>query len=156
MVLLSSTCMKNSIENYNNQARENYHGDSNKKNKCVACVIVAVIIFIIEVALLYYALDIAINTTTSGAERFVHIVLACLFTMPYLLFNLLLNEKARNVLVNGPTGSSSSSMMKGSTPPPSYASFKMMGHRSPSMGRRKSPFRMCGGGSGTARFACGM
>lgn len=156
MVLLSSTCLKNSVDNYNLQSQENFYGDNSKKNKCVACIIVAIIIFVIEVAVLYYALDIAINTTTSGAERFIHIVLACLFTMPYLLFNLLLNEKARNLLVNGPV---LGSRKMGSTPPPAYAKFAMMGsRRSPKMGRRspgRAAFKMCGG-SPTARFACGM
>ena len=99
----------------------------------------AIIIFIIEVAVLYFALDIAINTTTSGAERFVHVVLAVLFTMPYLLFSLLLNEKARAVLV----GSGSDSGAVGA-----QQKFRMRG--------AKQMFKMCGGGNPSAQFACGM
>lgn len=138
MVLLSSTCLKNAVDNYTTQSQENFKGDSKKKSKCVACVVVAIIIFVIEVAVLYFALDIAINTTTSGAERFVHVVLAVLFTMPYLLFSLLLNEKARAVLV----GSGSASLVGSSQ------KFRMRD--------AKQMFKMCGGGNPSARFACGM
>jgi len=103
-MLISTTVLKNSIDRLNEVSREGYrHGgcDNNnnkKRNNCVACVVLGITILIIEVALLYFALDIAVNTTSSGAERFVHVILAVVITMPYLLFSVLLNPKATQVL----------------------------------------------------------
>lgn len=102
-MLISTTVLKNSIDRLNEVSREGYrHGGNGDKNKdrtrCVACVVLGIIILIIEVALLYFALDIAVNTTSSGAERFVHVILAVVITMPYLLFSVLLNPKATQVL----------------------------------------------------------
>lgn len=112
-MILSATCLKNSIDSYNQQAKEGYSGDSKMKGQCIACLIVAVIILVIEIAILYYALDIAINTTKAGAERFVHVVLAVVFTMPYLLFSLLLNPKA-SALLTGSVSSPARFRMRGS------------------------------------------
>ena len=105
-MILSATCLKNSIDSYNKQAKEGYHGNEKMRGRCIACLIVAVIILVIEIAVLYYALDIAINTTKAGAERFIHVVLAVVFTMPYRLYSLLLNPKASAVLT-GASGATS-------------------------------------------------
>ena len=97
-MLLSCLLYKTSTDQYQNKLQENFDGDQKVKSKCIACIVVSIVILIIEVAVLYFALDIAVNTTTPGAERFVHVVLAVLFTMPYLLFSVLLSTKAQNVL----------------------------------------------------------
>ena len=101
-MLISTTVLKNSIDRLNQVSREGYrHGgrDNDKdRTRCVACVVLGITILIIEVALLYFALDIAVNTTSPGAERFVHVILAVVITMPYLLFSVLLNPKATQVL----------------------------------------------------------
>lgn len=104
-MILSATCLKNSIDSYNQQSQENYKGDAKMRGRCLACLVVAIIILVIEIAVLYYALDIAINTTKAGAERFIHVVLAVVFTMPYLLFSLLLNPKASALLTGASTAS---------------------------------------------------
>jgi hypothetical protein len=99
-MFLSCLLFKNSTDQYNNTIRENYDGNDKDKDtsRCIACIVLATVILIIEVALLYFALDIAVNTTQSGAERFVHVVLAVVLTLPYLLFSVLLSTKAQNVL----------------------------------------------------------
>lgn len=104
-MILSGTCLKNSIDSYNHHVHEGYKTDAKMKAQCVAVIVVSIIILIIEIAVLYYALDIAINTTQAGAERFIHVILAVLFTMPYLLFSLLLNPKASALLTGGTSGS---------------------------------------------------
>ena len=60
--------------------------------------IVAIIFFILEVILLFYALKIAIVCTKPGGERTVHVVLAIVFTFPYILLNALFNNCAKNAL----------------------------------------------------------
>ena len=100
-MLLSCLLFKNSTDQYNSTMRENYdnhHQKSKDTNTCIACIVVAIVILVIEVALLYFALDIAVNTTQSGAERFVHIALAIIFTLPYLLFSVMMSTKAQNIL----------------------------------------------------------
>lgn len=149
-MLLSCLLFKNSTDQYNATIKENYGKGKDKDkddkdySKCLACIIIAVVILIIEVALLYFALDIAVNTTQSGAERFVHVLLAVLFTMPYLLFSVLLSSKAQQVLRGNFSSVTSSFKMAcgmGSSKPklgcgmtPSKAKFAF--HRRRSAGRR--------------------
>ena len=59
---------------------------------------VSFIFFVFEFLLLVIAIMIAINTTSEGKERFVHLVLAIFYTMPYLLLMAVFNEGARNYL----------------------------------------------------------
>ena len=59
---------------------------------------VSFIFFVFEFLLLVIAIMIAINTTSEGKERFVHLVLAIFYTMPYLLLMVVFNEGARNYL----------------------------------------------------------
>ena len=105
-MLISCSVLKNSIDKLNENSRESYHhkhdndSDGHRK-RCVACVVLAILILVIEIAALYFALDIAVNTTQSGAERFIHVLLAVTITMPYLLFSVLLNPKANKVLTGG-------------------------------------------------------
>jgi len=56
------------------------------------------VLFIIEVIVLYYSVVIAVKTTKKGPERTVNLILACLFSFPYMMLNLLLNPEARKVL----------------------------------------------------------
>ena len=59
---------------------------------------VSFIFFVFEFLLLVIAIMIAIDTTSEGQERFVHLVLAIFYTMPYLLLMAVFNEGARNYL----------------------------------------------------------
>jgi peptidoglycan biosynthesis protein MviN/MurJ (putative lipid II flippase) len=93
--MLLSTSMLNSA--YNNFPKKEDYNSENKA-KCVSCVILAIILLIIELAVLFFAIDIALNTPKSNAEKFIHLVLAVTFTLPYLLLNVLFNEKARELL----------------------------------------------------------
>jgi hypothetical protein len=59
---------------------------------------VSFIFFVFEFLLLVIAIMIAIKTTSEGKERFVHLVLAIFYTMPYLLLMAVFNEDAKKYL----------------------------------------------------------
>ena len=56
------------------------------------------VLFILEIIVLYYSIIIATKTTKKGPERTVNVILACLMPFPYMMFNILLNPQAREVL----------------------------------------------------------
>jgi hypothetical protein len=53
---------------------------------------IAVAFFILELLLVFYAVTIAMKSSTPGMNRIAHVSLAVFFTFPYLLFNLVLNK----------------------------------------------------------------
>jgi len=60
--------------------------------------VVALIFFALELLVMFFAINVALKCTRGGAERIVHIVLAVVFTLPYMLINLLFNRCAVNAL----------------------------------------------------------
>lgn len=103
-MLFSSVLTKNAIENYN---KENYNTQypGARKKDCMSFLILAVILLVIEIALLYYAITIAL-TAQSPELKFVNVILAITMTLPYLLLNVLFNPAARAAL--GESGSAPS------------------------------------------------
>jgi len=76
--------------------KEDYHTyDRDQRAAYSGVLIIALIILIIELAVLYFAIDIALSVPNSNAEKFVNLVLAVTLTLPYLMLNVLFNEKAR-------------------------------------------------------------
>ena len=96
-MLLSCVITKNAVENFN---KENYDGGD--KENCLSFLILATILLVIEIALLYYAITIALDAK-SPELKFINVVLAITMTLPYLLLNVLLNPAARAAL--GESGS---------------------------------------------------
>ena len=88
--------LKKSLNEYEVD-RENYN---NKKSYCISCIILSLILVIIELAVLFFALDIALNTGKSNAAKFVNVILAVCLPLPYLLLNVLFNPEAKNLLDN--------------------------------------------------------
>ena len=113
-MLISSILLKNSIENYNrikkkNQIpeghiiQENYtFGEAARAGTNAALVsfflVVSYVFFILELVLLYYAINMALVCTEGGPERIVNMVLAVIFTLPYVLLNILFNDCAKQSL----------------------------------------------------------
>jgi uncharacterized Tic20 family protein len=93
-MLVSSIFTKHAIDNYN---KENYTGSLNFQ-AAFALLIVAVTILVIEIALLYFAISIALASSTTNEGKFINVVLAITLTMPYLLLNVLFNPAARSIL----------------------------------------------------------
>ena len=79
-------------------------GNSDVENKLesdlylVLMLTISFIFFVFEFLLLVIAVMVAVQTTTEGKERFVHLVLAVFYTMPYLLLMVLFNKKAQDYL----------------------------------------------------------
>lgn len=101
-MIVGSLFLKNALNNFD-ENKENFEYDTQKKSQCISCVIVALVVIIVELALLYFALDIAINTTTSNPEKFIHVMLALLFTMPYLLIMVVFSKNAQKRLGASPS-----------------------------------------------------
>ena len=115
-MIISLNILKNSIEKYNNSRSkkiEKYDKSRNNRNNqnpgesgfisafYIFLLIIAIIFFIFELIILYFAVFIAINCSKSREERIVNFVLAVLFTIPYVLFNILFNPCAKDYLQNG-------------------------------------------------------
>lgn len=105
-MIISTSLLKNAIDKYSTiKKRENYNDlDAANQGATAAfnafLVIIALIFFILELILLFFAILIALNCTKAGAERIVHIVLAVIFTLPYMLLNVLFNSCAKNTLIS--------------------------------------------------------
>lgn len=115
-MLFSSNFLKNSVENYKNAKNiekfsintklNNSNGNNdtnNSKNIFVYTIILIIsfIFFVLEVFLLYYAICIAIDCSQSREERIVNIVLACTFTLPYVLIKITFDDCSKGYIKNG-------------------------------------------------------
>lgn len=94
-MLISSTMLKNAIV----KSRK-HHNDDDKLSPAVTgyFIFILTIFFILELIVLFYSIKIAVKTTKIGPERTVNIILACMLSFPYMMFNILLNPAAREVL----------------------------------------------------------
>lgn len=105
-MIISTSLLKSAIDKYRAaKKRENYNDwDAASQGASAAfnafLVVIAMIFFVLELVLLFYAILIALNCTKAGAERIVHIVLAVIFTLPYMLLSVLFNPCAKSTLVN--------------------------------------------------------
>jgi hypothetical protein len=101
-MLISSYLLQNSYDKYQ-KTRENFTtGQAMEAGTSAAfisfTVIVSIIFFILELLLLFYGLKMAIVCSEGGPERVVNVVLATMFTMPYVMLNILFNDCAKNSL----------------------------------------------------------
>jgi heme/copper-type cytochrome/quinol oxidase subunit 2 len=80
---------------------ENYEGSCNGGGSSLALLIIASVFLVIEIALLYFAIKIALASGKSPATTFVNVVLALTMTLPYLLLSVLFNPDARAALGDG-------------------------------------------------------
>lgn len=101
-MLLSSYLLQNSYEKYK-KARENFTaGEAVEAGTSAAftsfTMVVAIIFFVLEILLLFYGINMAITCSKAGRERVVNVVLATMFTMPYVLLNILFNPCAKKSL----------------------------------------------------------
>lgn len=60
--------------------------------------VISVTFFIIEIMCLYIAIKVAIVSGKTREERFTHLFLAIIFTIPYLLFSLFLKAPPSSLL----------------------------------------------------------
>lgn len=114
-MLFSSNFLKNSVENYNNAKNiEKFSSNNKSKNSnntngnkpsniffYTLVLIIAFIFFVLELFLLYYAISIAFYCSQSREERVINIVLACTFTLPYVLIKITFDECSKKYIKNG-------------------------------------------------------
>lgn len=104
-MLVSGLVLKSAFERYNRKKRmvERYSKSTVAAAGVSAAfesffLIVAIVFFILEFIVLYFAVKVAISCTDGGAERIVHVVMAVTFTLPYMLMNTLFNECVKSNL----------------------------------------------------------
>ena len=104
-MLLSSSFLNTSFKSYK-KVRENYadddnDGEYNSPFLVNAALVMSIIFFMIELILLFYGINMAIICTDPGPERAVNVSLAVIFTIPYVMFNILFNDCAKKSLKGG-------------------------------------------------------
>ena len=62
--------------------------------------IVSILFFMLEVIVMFFAINIAVHCTEKGPERTVHLILAITFTFPYMLMSIFFNKCANKFLKN--------------------------------------------------------
>ena len=106
-MIVSGTILKSSLDKYQAMRRnkENFSissGDSAGAGVNAAftsfILVVAVIFFMLELIVLFYAINMSLVCTKGGPERIVNVVLAITFTIPYVMLNILFNQCAKNSL----------------------------------------------------------
>ena len=99
-MLMSLTAAKKAVEHYNKNRQENYEGSCGGGSSLMM-LIVAVVFLVVEIAMLYFAIKVALASGKSSATTFVNVVLALTMTLPYLLLSVLFNPDARAALGDG-------------------------------------------------------
>ena len=106
-MLVSVTTLKTAIDNYKAKKakKEGYDGGRAAGAGMSAAfasfgLAIAVLFFILELIVLFYAVTTALVCTKPGPERIVSVVLAVTFTIPYMLLNILFNKCTRQTLRN--------------------------------------------------------
>ena len=104
-MLTSGKLLSEALEKYRKH-RENYNNGNSVSKGAVsaldtALLIFAVIFFVMEIILIFYAIIIAFSCTEAGPERIVHVVLAVFFTIPYILLMVVFNKCATKTLQKG-------------------------------------------------------
>jgi hypothetical protein len=109
-MLVSGSFLKSSLENYNKVQSKNkeFYSDTGKAINAgltasfyAFILVIAVIFFIMELFLLYFAISIAIHCSTSKEERIVNFVMATIFTLPYVLLKTIFDPCSKDYLKNG-------------------------------------------------------
>lgn len=89
-MLFSGIIMKNAVENY--KSKENY---KHEKKPSLVYLVLATLLLVIEFMVLFYAITIALSCGESNAEKFLHVILALFFTLPYLTAMLIFQPCAK-------------------------------------------------------------
>jgi len=106
-MIVSGTILKSAMDRYRKakKDKENFsisRGDSASAGAGAAfasfTLVVGVIFFVLELILLFYGLNMALQCTQGGPERIVNVVLAITFTIPYVMLNILFNKCAKGSL----------------------------------------------------------
>jgi len=107
-MIVSSSMLKAAVEKYHRTRRlkERYSkagavGDRVNAAFASFTLVVALVFFVLELIVLFYAIGISINCSKAGPERIVNFVLSITFTIPYVMLNILFNKCAKGTLRTG-------------------------------------------------------
>lgn len=105
-MITSTKILANAVEKYqkNKEKQSDVENSVSSGALCAfnaAMLVFAVIFFVMEIILVFYAIYIAFRCTEGGPERIVHVTLAVFFTIPYMLLMTLFNKCAGETLRNG-------------------------------------------------------
>lgn len=102
-MLFSTALFKTSLDRYQKSQRESYSeedavnaGVSSAVSSSV--LVISIIFLILELFLLFFAINIALTCTKGGPERTVHIVLAIILPVPYMLLSIFFSDCAKKTL----------------------------------------------------------
>lgn len=107
-MLVSSNFLKSSYEKFKKnrqekKIKEGYNAVESSMAGISASfdtfiLVLAILFFILELLLLFYAITLALKCTKPGPERITHLVLAVIFTLPYVLFSSFFSKCAQDTL----------------------------------------------------------
>lgn len=104
-MIISTSILRSAIRSYNRKRKiMEHYSKSQAANAGLSAafdsfvLLVSLLFFVLELLVLYYSIGIAISCTKGGPERIVHIVLATIFTLPYILLNVIFNKCANSNL----------------------------------------------------------
>ena len=104
-MLTSGKLLSETLEKYRKRKERYSIGESVSNGAMsaldMALLIFAIVFFVMEIILIFYAIIIAISCTEAGPERIVHVVLAVFFTIPYILLMVIFNKCATKTLQKG-------------------------------------------------------
>jgi NADH:ubiquinone oxidoreductase subunit 3 (subunit A) len=104
-MLTSGKLLSDALEKYRKKKERFSTGDSISAGAVSAIdtglLVFAIIFFVMEIILIFYAIIIAFTCTEPGPERIVHVVLAVFFTIPYVLLMVIFNKCATKTLKSG-------------------------------------------------------
>jgi hypothetical protein len=105
-MLFSTSLLKNSVEKYQKSRKEKYTYKESANAGFTASftsfmLVLSLVFFTFEFILLFFAISIAVNCTTGGYERIVHLVLAVTFTLPYMLVASFFSDCGKTILKVG-------------------------------------------------------
>ena len=105
-MLVSSYALKEAVGRYNrsNMRKKEGYSDIDSAGGGISAafvsfgIVLAIIFFVAELVVLFYAINSAMVCSKSGPERIVNIVLATTFTIPYMMLNILFNQCTKDTL----------------------------------------------------------
>ena len=104
-MLTSVTVLQNALERYerSKKIKEKYNMMESGAGGLAAgfatgFLVIAIIFVALEFIVMFFAINVAFRCAQGGAERIIHLVLAVVFTLPYMLLNILFNKCAIDVV----------------------------------------------------------
>lgn len=101
-MITSFTLLQNSLDRYKRSKEKYSKWDAStvgiSSGVSFGFLVIALLFFLMEIFVLFFAVNIAIECTKPGSERVIHVVMAIVFTLPYMLLNLFFGKCSNHML----------------------------------------------------------